>query len=64
MLERSLLTTSNSNEADCEVLTLRGNFCTVQFLSQVFHGVAITTELTEARLPVSFFFFSFPTLHT
>lgn len=61
MLERSLLTTRNSNEADREVLSLQGNFCTVQFLSQVFHGVAITTELTEARLPVSFFFlFSHP----
>lgn len=33
MLERSLLTTSNSNEADHEILRLQGNFCTVQFLS-------------------------------
>lgn len=58
ILERSLLTTSNSNEADLEVLRLQGKFCTIQFLSQVLHGVAIITELTEVRLSVSFFLFS------
>lgn len=59
-LERSLLTTSNSREAEPKVRRLESNFCTIKFLSQVLHSVAITTKLTEARLSVSFFSFTTP----